>query len=83
MLTLSKEILEKNKLSFDLIKPIIQETLTRGLTIGPENSQGGPAMRGDLRVLDDHLDFLQEDEQLSEIYKIISQHILNHFQSES
>ena len=82
MLILSKEILQKSSLNFDLLKPLIQETFTKGLTIGPENAQTGPAMRGDLEILDRHIEFLQEDPTLSEIYKIISQHILDRYQSD-
>lgn len=77
MLTLSKEILEKNSLSFDLLKPLISETINKSLTIGPGKTQTGPAMRGDMEILDQHLEFLQEDEAVAEIYKIISQHIID------
>lgn len=82
MLTLSKEVLEKNGLNFDLLKPLISETISKSLTIGPENAQTGPAMRGDLEILDRHVEFLQEDEALTEIYKLISQHILNRYKPE-
>jgi predicted short-subunit dehydrogenase-like oxidoreductase (DUF2520 family) len=77
MLTLSKEILEANKLSFDMVKPLIVETINKSLSIGPENSQTGPAKRGDMEILDRHMEFLQKDETLAEIYRIISQHIID------
>ena len=80
MLTLSKEILQKNSLSFDLLKPLISETISKALLIGPEKAQTGPAMRSDLEILDRHLEFLQDDERIAEIYRLISQHILNKYQ---
>lgn len=79
MLTLSKEILQKNNLSFDLLKPLINETIIKSLTIGPENAQTGPAMRSDLEILDNHLEFLQDDERLADLYKLISQHIIDKY----
>jgi predicted short-subunit dehydrogenase-like oxidoreductase (DUF2520 family) len=82
MLTLSKDILERNNLNFDLLKPLINETIAKGQAVGPENAQTGPASRGDVEVLDRHLAFLQEDEALAEIYKVISQHILDRYQEE-
>lgn len=82
MLTLSKEILQKNDLSFDLLKPLITETFNKSLMNGPERSQTGPAVRGDLEVLDRHLEFLKEEEALASIYKIISQDILDRYQPE-
>ncbi len=79
MLTLSKKILEQNGLSFDLLKPLISETINKSLTVGPENAQTGPASRGDLEILDKHLEFIKEDSALAEIYKLISQHILDKY----
>lgn len=82
MLTLSKEILEKNNLRFDLLKPLINETIAKSLVIGPENALTGPAKRGDLEILDSHLEFLQSEEAVAEIYKLISQDIINRFNPE-
>lgn len=79
MLTLSKEILEKNSLSFELLRPLINETIAKILAIGPENALTGPAKRGDLEILDRHLEFLQTDEAVAEIYKLISQDIINRY----
>jgi len=77
MLTISKEILGSSKLDFEVLKPLIVETINKSLTMGPENSQTGPAKRGDLEILDRHIEFLQHDETLAEIYQLISQHILD------
>jgi predicted short-subunit dehydrogenase-like oxidoreductase (DUF2520 family) len=79
LLTLSKEILTERKLDFDLLKPLIAETVNKALVIGPENSQTGPARRGDLEILDHHMEFLSEDESLTELYKVISQHIIDRY----
>ncbi|MEJ0055484.1 MAG: DUF2520 domain-containing protein [Bacteroidota bacterium] len=82
MLTLSKEILQKNKLSFDLLKPLITETINKSLSVGPENSQTGPAVRSDLEILDHHMEFLQDDKNLAEIYQLISQAIIDRYNPE-
>ena len=82
MLTLSKKILEQNSLSFDLMKPLVLETIQKSISLGPENIQTGPAKRGDLEILDKHIEFLQEDATLTEIYKLVSQHILDTYQPE-
>jgi len=76
MLTVSKDLLEQNDLSFDLLKPLISETLNKSLAIGPDKAQTGPAKRGDFEILDKHVEFLQHDESLATIYKLISQHII-------
>ncbi len=76
MLTIAKAVVEKNGLDFELLKPLIAETLNKSLIIGPESAQTGPAKRGDMEILDNHLAFLQNDPKVAEIYKIISQHII-------
>jgi predicted short-subunit dehydrogenase-like oxidoreductase (DUF2520 family) len=79
MLTLSKEILAESKLDFEYLKPLIVETISKALSLGPENSQTGPAKRGDFEVLDHHMEFLKDDEEVAEIYKIISQQIVDKY----
>jgi predicted short-subunit dehydrogenase-like oxidoreductase (DUF2520 family) len=80
MLTIAQEILEKHDLDLELLKPLIVETINKSLAIGPEDAQTGPAVRGDVEVLDNHFDFLKRDKKIAEIYKVISQHILDKYQ---
>jgi Uncharacterized conserved protein len=79
MLTLSKDVLKANKLDFEWLKPLIAETINKALTLGPEKAQTGPAKRGDLEILDKHVDFLKEDEAVAEIYRVISQDIVDRY----
>lgn len=82
MLYLAQEIMKENALSFEWLKPLISEMITKSLSIGPENAQTGPARRGDLETLDKHMDFLKDDESVSELYKIISQDIVDRYTRE-
>lgn len=82
MLTLAKEIMSENHLDFEYLKPLIAETVTKALTLGPESSQTGPARRGDLEILDRHMEFLGNDEEVAEIYRVISQHIVDRYVSD-
>lgn len=82
MLLLSQQIMKENSLSYDWLKPLIESTIVKSLQIGPENAQTGPARRGDFETLDKHVEFLQDDESVLEIYKIVSQDIVDRYQSE-
>lgn len=77
MLTIAKEIMQQNSLDYDWLKPLITETINKSMYIGPEEAQTGPAKRADLNVLDIHLEFLKEQQGIAEIYKVISQHIID------
>lgn len=82
MLTVAKMILQENSLDFELIKPLILETINKSLSIGPEQAQTGPAIRSDLEILDHHLEFLQSDPRVAELYRVISQHIIDMYGTE-
>lgn len=79
MLTLSRDVMRQYGLQFDWLRPLIVETISKGLTLTPADSQTGPARRGDLEVLDRHFEFLQSEEGLALLYKTISQHILDYY----
>lgn len=79
MLVSANEIMEQNGLDFEWLKPLIAETITKSLQIGPEAAQTGPAKRGDLQILDSHMDFLKDDPAKQELYKLVSQLILDKY----
>jgi predicted short-subunit dehydrogenase-like oxidoreductase (DUF2520 family) len=77
MLTIAKQIMDENKLDFDWLKPLIAETINKAFILNPEKSQTGPAIREDFETLDKHMEFLREEDRLAEMYRIISQHIID------
>lgn len=79
MITLSEKVMVDNGLKFEWLKPLILETIQKSLAIGPQRAQTGPAVRGDLEILDQHIAFLQDDETTAELYRVISQHILDQY----
>lgn len=81
MLRISHDILLRHSIDFRLLRPLVEETIQKSLRLSPEKSQTGPASRGDLEILDMHLEFLQDDEGHAEIYKVVSQHIVDRYLS--
>lgn len=77
MLTIAKEIMQQNSLNYEWLKPLINETINKSMYLGPDQAQTGPAKRADLDILDNHLEFLKEQQPIAEIYKVISQHIID------
>lgn len=76
----AKELLEKSGLPFELLHPLIMETARKAIEMGPENAQTGPAKRGDRQVINKH-ESLIEDRRLKELYSILSDQILNKYNS--
>lgn len=79
MLSISEDILNINDLDIQLLYPLISETINKALTLGPKPAQTGPARRQDLKTLDQHMQMLEGHEELAELYRMISQHIIDEF----
>lgn len=73
---IAAEMLEKNKLSFDLLKPLIAETAEKIKEQHPEQAQTGPAVREDKKTMNTHLKMLSENKSLKRIYKQMSEEII-------
>ena len=73
LLTIAKDILKKGTdLDFEILKPLVKETITKSLLIGSENAQTGPAARKDDAIINEHLEILESSPQYREIYAQIS-----------
>jgi predicted short-subunit dehydrogenase-like oxidoreductase (DUF2520 family) len=79
MMTISRDLMEKHKMDFAWLKPLIAETFNKATTLGPEKSQTGPAVRGDLQILDEHMQHLKHDKDIARLYELISQHIIDKY----
>jgi len=76
MWTLASEVLDEAGLSFDAMLPLIRTTVDKLDRLSPAQSQTGPAIRHDSKVIDSHLSMLDGDKR--ELYRSISQSIMNH-----
>ena len=74
MYALGNQICEDNKVPFEILHPLIQETAQKILTLSPIEAQTGPALRKDTKTIQKHIVFL-EDANYKEIYKTLTQSI--------
>ncbi len=75
LFVLAKKILEKEHLSFDLLWPLIEETVDKAFDLGPEKSQTGPAARNDKNVIKKHLDLLSCSPEIQKVYEVLTESI--------
>jgi predicted short-subunit dehydrogenase-like oxidoreductase (DUF2520 family) len=68
-------ICEQNNVPFDVLLPLIQETANKVIEMSPKDAQTGPAKRGDQVIIDRHLEALQNDSRLLQIYQILTDSI--------
>ncbi len=69
------DILKGSNLDFDLLRPLIMETAMKVQQMNPEVAQTGPAMRGDKRIMKEHIELLEKYPEYRKIYEILSERI--------
>ena len=75
MYTASARLLEEHGLSFDAMLPLIDETARKVHGLHPREAQTGPAVRRDENVMNKHLEMLEEEPELRDLYEKISKSI--------
>jgi predicted short-subunit dehydrogenase-like oxidoreductase (DUF2520 family) len=67
------EIVQKQQLPFDVLLPLIEETVNKIRHNAPDAMQTGPARRGDDETIDRHLEFLEKNAPQHELlYTVLS-----------
>ncbi|MGB5383151.1 MAG: DUF2520 domain-containing protein, partial [Lutimonas sp.] len=74
MFKLANDICIEQNFTFDILKPLLMETVVKLDHMSPLEAQTGPARRNDQKVIQKHLDQLNHTEK--EIYQVITKSIL-------
>lgn len=75
---LSDLYLNKYNLTFDYIRPLIAECCDKVNCVSPYEAQTGPACRNDVNTIQNHLDALKDDEEILNIYSILTKSIIKY-----
>ncbi|MVN20349.1 Rossmann-like and DUF2520 domain-containing protein [Mucilaginibacter arboris] len=81
--SIATKLLQEQQMDFSLIKPLILETALKVQEFLPEEVQTGPAIRGDEQTMAAHLSLLEQNPELQEIYRMLSQDIIKMAKSRS
>lgn len=74
----TEEFLLSNEISFDLLEPLILQTARNAKHGNLIQYQTGPAMRGDIKVLEKHRELLSDHPDHLEIYNLITKNIIKY-----
>jgi predicted short-subunit dehydrogenase-like oxidoreductase (DUF2520 family) len=77
--SLSKDFCRNEGIDFSLLLPLIRETARRVERYDPRAVQTGPAVRGDSRTMERHLEVLSNYRNMSDLYRIISEQISDYY----
>ena len=73
---MAAEILAAKQLPFDLLLPLITESVEKLRSIAPIDAQTGPAARGDWQTIDKQRQLLAERPDLLQVYNLLTDSIL-------
>jgi predicted short-subunit dehydrogenase-like oxidoreductase (DUF2520 family) len=79
--TQAAEFCKNQEVPFELLGPLMEQTVKNALTIGPEVAQTGPARRGDTNTMNAHMESLPTEDQ-KKIYQYISEAIQEKYKHE-
>lgn len=81
LFTQAEQICKQNDLSFDLLKPLIHETVNKLDDLKPKEAQTGPAVRGDQKTIEAHFEII-ENPELEKLYNLLTNTIKNYYKNE-
>lgn len=67
--SIAEKLLDEKDLPFEMLHPLMEETLAKALADSPARMQTGPALRGDLDTVQRHLLLLREHPEWQGLYK--------------
>ncbi|MDE6010229.1 MAG: DUF2520 domain-containing protein [Muribaculaceae bacterium] len=76
--TLADEFLSAHGEDFNVLLPLLEQTVSKFRHTPPASAQTGPAVRGDDRIISAHLEKLSEFPDTAEIYRYITGSIKSH-----
>ncbi|MFZ1529133.1 MAG: F420-dependent NADP oxidoreductase [Ferruginibacter sp.] len=77
MYSIAEDYCKKEKVDFNILKPLIMETAQRVMEHSPAEVQTGPAVRKDIQTMDKHLRLLVNYPKLRTTYLRITDSIMN------
>lgn len=69
---LAQEHLDENKIDFNLLKPLMRETINKLDELTPLEAQTGPAVRGDKNIIEKHINAISKPET-KQVYRLLSE----------
>lgn len=72
MYNIAYKLLEEKGLPFEILLPVLRQTVRKVGEMTPAEAQTGPAVRGDLNVMRAQIETLK-DEKLQEVYRLMSE----------
>ena len=78
----AEKLLQRQGIPFEVLLPLVDETAAKLHRLSPDEAQTGPASRHDRGVMNAQVTMLAQDENLAEIYRLMSEGIMKNSENE-
>jgi hypothetical protein len=75
MFTIGQDILQQEQIPFDLLIPLIENTVEKLTYTSPDKLQTGPAIRNDSSTIAKHIELLRTHDDYKNIYSLLTESI--------
>lgn len=75
--SVSASLLDDISMDFEVLHPLIRETMEKAAVMHPRQAQTGPAVRNDKRITGKHLESLASTPDILELYRLLTENIYN------
>ena len=72
MYAIAEQLLSSEGVPFSVMLPLVRETARKVEAMSPADAQTGPAIRGDRKVMGEHLALLKDYPEYADMYRLIS-----------
>jgi predicted short-subunit dehydrogenase-like oxidoreductase (DUF2520 family) len=72
MYAIAEQLLASEGVPFRVMLPLVRETARKVEGMSPQDAQTGPAVRGDRKIIREHLELLKDYPEYAELYRLIS-----------
>ena len=83
LLSLTKQYCDAEGLEFNLLYPLIDQTVEQLKDNNPDKLQTGPAVRGDVSTIEKHLSILESHHSFRRLYDFMSNSIADYYNGET
>lgn len=71
----AEKVLMKKDIPLPLLGPLMRETVIKAIQLSPRDAQTGPAKRGDVKIIEEHLAMLKHEPELQNFYRLFTKSI--------
>lgn len=83
MFASAENILRCHHFPFNILEPLIRETVDKAFVHSPSESQTGPAVRDDKQTMEKHLNLLSHSDKLQNLYSFVSDSIMKFYNEQN